>query len=56
MWALILVLYVHNVDLGEVGLMRNFTTEAACEVAAELAQKKVKKGYRLTTMCVPTRK
>jgi hypothetical protein len=55
MWTLILILYVTNVNDAELGLVRSFTTEQACEAAASLAQQKVRHGVRFSYLCVPTR-
>jgi hypothetical protein len=52
---LILIVYVASVDSSEVGLMRGFSTEQACEAAGVLAQAMVRKGFRFDHVCVPTR-
>lgn len=52
MWALILIVYLG--DSGDVGLMKGFTTEAACEAAGGLGQKMVRPGFRFDYLCVPT--
>lgn len=54
MWSLILMVYVDNVNLAEVGFVRRFKTEAACEAAGELVALRVKKGLRYSYLCVPT--
>lgn len=53
MWTLILIVYVGSVNDAEIGTLRKFTTEQACEIAAEMAQKKIRRGFRLTAICVP---
>jgi len=53
MWTLVLFLYTTDVNRAEIGFVRRFTSEAACEAAAELAQKRVRRGFNLTHLCAP---
>lgn len=55
MWTLILIVWVTNVNDAELGLVRGFTSEQACEAAASLAQQRVRRGLRFDHLCVPTR-
>lgn len=53
MWALVLMLYTSDINDAEMGLMRGFTSELACEAAGALAQTRVSPDVRLQYLCLP---
>ncbi len=55
MWALILIVYTTDINAAEVGIVRGFTSEAACDAAGTLGQKMIRRSVRYDYLCVPVR-
>lgn len=54
MWTLTLMIYLANINDAELGFVRNFTSEQACDAAAVMAEKiAIRNGVRFSYVCLP---